>query len=124
MEKQRLVARAFDEGYADVIMTTYEGLRVHKTSLLARDWDSVILDEGHRIRNPDADITQTAKSLRTVNRIVATGAPIQNNLKELWSLFDFCFPGLLGTLPTFQEEFEDPIKVCGGRKSSFFLMLM
>jgi DNA excision repair protein ERCC-6 len=53
-----------------------------------------------------------------VNRVVATGAPIQNKLRELWSLFDFCFPGLLGTLPTFEAEYEEPIRVGGFAKSS------
>jgi hypothetical protein len=54
--------------------------------------------KGHKIRNPDADITLTCKRFTTPRRILVTGTPMQNNLKELWSLFDFVFPGRLGTL--------------------------
>lgn len=53
------------------------------------------------------------KQIRTVHRLVLTGTPIQNNLRELWSLFDFVFPGRLGTLPAFEAEFADPIRVGG-----------
>ena len=48
--------------------------------------------------------------MRTPHRLALSGTPIQNDLKELWSLFDFVFPGRLGTLPSFEQEFADPIK--------------
>ncbi len=65
-------------------------------------WGVVVLDEGHKIRNPDAEVTLVAKQLATPHRLVVSGSPIQNRLAELWSLFDFVFPGKLGTLPVFQ----------------------
>ena len=77
-----------------------------------------MLDEGHKIRNPDADVTICAKQLQTVHRLIMTGAPIQNRLSELWSLFDFCFPGKLGTLPVFQAQFSVPIQVGGYTNAS------
>jgi DNA excision repair protein ERCC-6 len=80
---------------------------------LSRNWHYVILDEGHKIRNPDAKITIVAKCFRTPHRLILSGSPIQNNLKELWSLFDFIFPGKLGTLVAFMENFSVPI-VQGG----------
>lgn len=58
------------------------------------------------------------KSLRTVHRLLLSGTPIQNNLRELWSLFDFVHPGRLGTLPAFEVEFADPIKVGGFTNAS------
>ena len=61
----------------DVVVTTYETLRRHRDLLLPHRWCYAILDEGHKIRNPDADITLVCKQLRTVHRIVLTGAPIQ-----------------------------------------------
>jgi DNA excision repair protein ERCC-6 len=94
-----------------VLLTTYEHLRVMREQLLPMRWGYAILDEGHTIRNPDADITICAKQLQTVHRLIMTGAPIQNRLSELWSLFDFCFPGKLGTLPVFQAQFAVPIQV-------------
>lgn len=53
------------------------------------------------------------KQLRTPHRLVVTGAPMQNSLRELWSLFDFVFPGRLGTLPTFEAQFSGPIAAGG-----------
>lgn len=58
-------------------------------------------------------VTLICKQIRTVHRLVLTGTPIQNNLRELWSLFDFVFPGRLGTLPAFEAEFANPIRVGG-----------
>lgn len=58
-------------------------------------------------------VTLICKQIRTVHRLVMTGTPIQNNLRELWSLFDFVFPGRLGTLPAFEAEFSSPIRVGG-----------
>jgi DNA excision repair protein ERCC-6 len=101
-----------------VIITTYEGLRNYRDDLLSVNWAYAILDEGHKIRNPDADITITAKQLRTSHRIILSGTPIQNNLIELWSLYDFVFPGRLGTLPVFQAEFAIPISHGGYANAS------
>lgn len=79
-----------------------------------------VLDEGHKIRNPDAAITLACKKFNTPNRIILTGTPIQNNLKELWSLFDFCYPGKLGTLPVFLSQFAVPITLGGYSNASKF----
>lgn len=96
-----------------LLITTYEQLRLQGEKLLSREWGYAILDEGHRIRNPNAEITLVCKQLQTVHRIIMTGAPIQNKLAELWSLFDFVFPGKLGVLPVFETEFAVPISMGG-----------
>jgi DNA excision repair protein ERCC-6 len=96
-----------------LLITTYEQLRILREKLLDREWGYAVLDEGHRIRNPDAEVTLVCKQLQTVHRIVMTGAPIQNKLTELWSLFDFVFPGKLGVLPVFQAQFALPISIGG-----------
>ena len=101
-----------------VLLTTYEHLRQMRDELLPVRWGYAVLDEGHKIRNPDADVTICAKQLQTVHRLIMTGAPIQNRLSELWSLFDFCFPGKLGTLPVFQAQFSVPIQVGGYTNAS------
>lgn len=88
-----------------LLITTYEQLRLLGGKLLDIEWGYAILDEGHRIRNPNADITLVCKQLQTVHRVIMTGSPIQNKLTELWSLFDFVFPGKLGVLPVFEAEF-------------------
>lgn len=96
-----------------VIITTYVGLRIYSNLLLPKKWGYCVLDEGHKIRNPNSDISLAAKGVKTTHRIILSGTPIQNNLTELWSLFDFVFPGRLGTLPVFQSEFSIPIKLGG-----------
>ncbi|KAF8401921.1 hypothetical protein HHK36_012872 [Tetracentron sinense] len=96
-----------------LLITSYEQLRLQGEKLLDIEWGYAILDEGHRIRNPNAEITLVCKQLQTVHRIIMTGAPIQNKLTELWSLFDFLFPGKLGVLPIFEAKFAVPISVGG-----------
>merc|ERR1719341_2446272 len=85
-----------------VVVTTYQTMRLMEDNILSYPWVYVILDEGHLIRNPDAAVTTAAKKFHTANRIILSGSPIQNNLKDLWSVIDFCAPGLLGTYPFFE----------------------
>lgn len=101
-----------------LLITTYEQLRILGDQLLDIEWGYAILDEGHRIRNPNAEVTLVCKQLQTVHRIIMTGSPIQNKLTELWSLFDFVFPGKLGVLPVFEVEFAVPITVGGYANAS------
>lgn len=101
-----------------LLITTYEQLRILGEKLLDIEWGYAVLDEGHRIRNPNAEVTLVCKQLQTVHRIIMTGAPIQNRLSELWSLFDFVFPGKLGVLPVFEAEFAVPISVGGYANAS------
>ncbi|XAR61085.1 DNA helicase [Bertholletia excelsa] len=101
-----------------LLITTYEQLRLLGETLLDIEWGYAVLDEGHRIRNPNAEVTLVCKQLQTVHRIIMTGAPIQNKLSELWSLFDFVFPGKLGVLPVFESEFAVPITVGGYANAS------
>ncbi|KAH0987969.1 hypothetical protein GBA52_015146 [Prunus armeniaca] len=103
-----------------VLLTTYDIVRVNSKSLRGGRhvhddegediiWDYMILDEGHLIKNPS---TQRAKSLLEIpcaHRIIVSGTPLQNNLKELWALFNFCCPELLGDKQWFKEKFESLI---------------
>lgn len=92
-----------------IILTTYLGILKYKGIMKELDWHYIILDEGHKIRNPGAKVSVAVKEFRTPHRIMLTGSPMQNNLQELWSLFDFIVPGMLGALPTFMEHFAQPI---------------
>jgi DNA excision repair protein ERCC-6 len=103
----------FMDSPGNVIVTTYSAVRLYNSAITAVKWGYCVLDEGHKIRNPDAEVTMACKRIRTVNRIILSGTPIQNNLTELWSLYDFVFPGKLGTLPVFQMQFSIPINLGG-----------
>lgn len=112
----------FDEdsfcGTGYVVVTTYESIRRSSDIWTGHDWSYVVMDEGQKIRNPDADVTIACKRMRTPHRLLLSGTPIQNDLRELWSLFDFVFPGRLGTLPAFEAEFAVPIKRGGYSNAS------
>jgi DNA excision repair protein ERCC-6 len=112
----RIIGKVVNRGH--VLVTTYTGLQTYREELLAVDWEYAVLDEGHKIRNPNADITVTCKCLRTSNRIILSGTPVQNNLCELWSLFDFIYPMRLGNLVNFRQQFEIPIKQGGYANAS------
>ncbi|XP_072881772.1 DNA excision repair protein ERCC-6 [Hemitrygon akajei] len=101
-----------------ILITSYSYIRIMQESIARYHWHYVILDEGHKIRNPNAAITVACKQFRTPHRIILSGSPMQNNLKELWSLFDFVFPGKLGTLQVFMEQFSVPITMGGYQNAS------
>jgi superfamily II DNA or RNA helicase len=97
----------------DVIMTGYPLLQLDSEILLARDFYLVILDEAQMIKNPRARVSQVARALRAEYRLCLTGTPVENHLGELWSLFDFLQPGLLGEERYFQRHYRTPIEKNG-----------
>lgn len=105
---QKVLRRVVDKGH--VLITTYTGLQTYRNIIIPVQWELAVLDEGHKIRNPNTSITIWSKEIRTPHRIILSGTPIQNNLTELWSLFDFVYPMRLGTLVDFKNQFEFPIK--------------
>lgn len=113
---KRIVDKVIRDGH--VLVTTYSGLQTYAELLIPVDWEYAVLDEGHKIRNPNTAITIYCKELRTHNRVILSGTPMQNNLTELWSLFDFIFPMRLGTLVNFKNQFEIPIKQGGYASAS------
>jgi non-specific serine/threonine protein kinase len=87
----------------DLVITTYAMLN-RCPELLTQTWDILILDEAQAIKNPMAQQTRTVKQLNAEGRFALTGTPVENRLLDLWSLFDFVAPGLLGTAKTFVNE--------------------
>jgi SNF2 family DNA or RNA helicase len=79
----------------DLVMTTYGSL-TRIPVVAAADWSLVVLDEAQAIKNPNAKQTKAAKALKARARIALTGTPVENHLGDLWSIFDFINPGLLG----------------------------
>ncbi len=86
----------------DVVLTTYSML-ARQPWLHSIEWGLAVLDEAQAIKNPGARQTRAAKQLKTTCRIVLTGTPVENRLSDLWSLFDFVNPGLLGSVKAFGE---------------------
>ncbi|KAK8017217.1 P-loop containing nucleoside triphosphate hydrolase [Apiospora marii] len=113
---RNIVDRVVNQGH--VLVTTYAGVQTYGDILIPVEWGYAVLDEGHKIRNPHAAITVYCKELRTSNRVILSGTPMQNNLTELWSLFDFVFPMRLGNLADFRRNIELPIRMGGYANAS------
>jgi non-specific serine/threonine protein kinase len=85
---------------ADAVLTTYGTLQ-RTPWMRERDWNVVVIDEAQAVKNPGAKQTRAVKELRARTRIALTGTPVENRLGDLWSLFDFLSPGLLGNAKEF-----------------------
>ncbi len=97
-------------GTAKVIITTYEVLTSYEFSFARQPFAFVICDEAQRIKTPGTLVTLAAKKLKADFRIACTGTPVENSLADLWCLFDFVQPGLLGALEEFGKSYRRPIE--------------
>lgn len=89
----------------DLIIVSYETLRIDVEWLTSKEWDYCILDEGHIIRNYESKIWKACKKVNARYRLVLSGTPVQNGVLELWALFDFLMPGFLGTRKDFMMQY-------------------
>lgn len=105
-------------GETDIVITSYDVCRNDTDVLEKHSWNYMVLDEGHLIKNPKAKITQAVKRFASNHRLILTGTPIQNNVLELWSLFDFLMPGFLGAEKVFLDRFAKPIAASRYSKAS------
>ncbi len=95
---------------ADVTVTSYALLRLDLARLREKSWSYVVLDEAQAIKNPTSQTARAACVLRSSHRLALTGTPVENRLEELWSLFRFLMPGLLGSQTAFRDRFVKPIE--------------
>ena len=91
---------------ADVVLTTY-GMLQRQKWLGKPTWNLIVLDEAQAIKNPGTQQTRAVKTLSGRARIALTGTPVENRLSDLWSLFDFICPGLLGSAARFKRFIAD-----------------
>jgi non-specific serine/threonine protein kinase len=97
-DKEELTAADVED--RDLVITTY-GMLTRQEWLRERNWHLAILDEAQAIKNAGTRQSRAAKELKAVSRIAMTGTPVENRLSDLWSLFDFLSPGLLGNAKAF-----------------------
>lgn len=98
-------------GANHVVLTTYGLLISEEEHVTDKEWVSICLDEAHSIKNSATKTSAVCMKLQAQNRIILTGTPIQNHLGELWNLFQFINPGLLGSLEQFTHKYINPIEV-------------
>lgn len=111
-------AKAVQFATTDIVITSYEVCRNDTEYLEKQSWNYIVLDEGHLIKNPKAKISIAVKRFVSNHRLILTGTPIQNNVLELWSLFDFLMPGFLGAEKVFLDRFAKPIAASRFSKAS------
>ncbi len=99
---RQALRESFDE--YDLIITTYGTMRTDIADLCQREFDYVILDEAQAIKNADSQSAKAARLLKGNHRLAMTGTPIENHLGELWSIFEFLNPGMLGTAGVFKRH--------------------
>ena len=94
---------------ADIAITSYALLRRDIDRYRNIRFSTVILDEAQHIKNPDSRNAKAACALEADARFILTGTPLENSLRDVWSLFDFLLPGYLGSRKDFQERYEKPL---------------
>ncbi|WP_332833381.1 DEAD/DEAH box helicase [Clostridium perfringens] len=103
IEEENLKEKSYEK--YDVLLTTYGTLKNDEKAYENLSFDYCIIDEAQNIKNPAAQATLSVKNIKSRCNIALTGTPIENNLMELWSIFDFVMPGYLFTKDRFRERF-------------------
>ena len=91
----------------DLVITSYDIARLDSSVFYSIDWNLIILDEAQAIKNYGSLRAKEIKTFRKRSGIAMTGTPLENHLTDIWSIYDFCFPGLLGTISEFKEHYND-----------------
>ncbi len=91
----------------DVCVTSYEMVVKERTAFKKIKWKYLCIDEAHRIKNENSILSQVVRELHTMNRMLITGTPLQNNLHELWALLNFLLPELFGDAEQFDSWFSE-----------------
>ncbi|MGL5920759.1 MAG: DEAD/DEAH box helicase, partial [Bacteroidales bacterium] len=94
----------------DILITTYGLLISEEEELSAKQWKTIVLDEAHTIKNKETKMSKAAMNLQADFRLLLTGTPVQNHLSEIWNLFQFMNPGMLGSFEHFNKNFIVPIE--------------
>ena len=104
--------QAFTETCAthDVVLTSFALARLDEKLLQSLKWHRVVVDEAQNIKNPQAAQTRAILKLTAPHRLALTGTPVENRLRDLWSIFNFLSPGYLGKEAQFRKSFELPIQ--------------
>ncbi|MBE0583688.1 MAG: DEAD/DEAH box helicase, partial [Desulfofustis sp.] len=104
-------------GKFDLLITTYTLLQQEVDALAKIHWQTIVLDEAQAIKNAATKRSQAAMALQGGFKLITTGTPIENHLGELWNLFQFINPGLLGSHKQFNERFAAPIERFNNREA-------
>ncbi|MDD4073450.1 MAG: DEAD/DEAH box helicase [Desulfobacterales bacterium] len=107
-----------DLGPFDLVISSYGLLQVEAEKLAGVTWQTIVLDEAQAIKNMKTKRSKAAMQLNSKFRMITTGTPVENHLDELWTLFNFLNPGLLGSFNHFKDSFAIPIERDQDKKAS------
>ena len=103
-------------GPSDVVIASYGYLLFHEDEIASVEWNGLVLDEAQAVKNDASKRAKAVKRLKSKFRVAATGTPVENRLGELWSIFDFLNPGLLGAASSFASRFTNNGMATGALK--------
>ena len=104
-EEREETLKLINEKKFEVVITSYEGVNICINKLKKIKWELLIIDEAHRIKNENALLSKNVRLLQSKFRLLVTGTPLQNNLHELWALFNFLMPNLFSSSSEFDDLF-------------------
>lgn len=105
-QREEIVKNHLQPNKFDVCITTFEGVRLCMGPLMKFNWEYIIIDEAHKIKNEDSQTSKRIRQFRSKYRLLLTGTPLQNNLHELWSLLNFLLPEIFQSSDDFDEWFD------------------
>ncbi len=114
-------SRFSDIGEHHLIITTYPLIHRDHEALFAQPYDLAILDEAQAVKNPASSNAKRIREIDARQRLALTGTPVENNLQELWAIFDWLVPGLLGDRSRFNKQIRHPIEREGARNAQKLL---
>ncbi len=104
-----------------LVITTYPLVNRDYKELFSHEYDLAILDEAQSVKNPAASTARRIRGINACQRIALTGTPMENNLEELWALYDWLIPGFLGDRKLFNKHYRTPIEKHGDRARQLML---
>ncbi|RPA80086.1 hypothetical protein BJ508DRAFT_377306 [Ascobolus immersus RN42] len=105
------VLQAAAKGRCEVVVTTYDTYKRSKEKVNQIAWDAVVADECHYIKERKSEVTKAMNEINALCRIGLTGTAIQNNYEEMWTLLNWCNPGLVGDIGLWKRTISQPLKV-------------
>ena len=112
--RRKLYKEQVESGAFNVLLTTYEYVMKDRAALRRLQWQYIIVDEGHRMKNANSKFAQTLGTMyQSRNRLLLTGTPLQNDLAELWALLNFLLPSIFNSMDTFDQWFNKPFASFG-----------
>eukprot|EP01091_Cochliopodium_minus_P017448 TRINITY_DN683_c0_g3_i1.p1 TRINITY_DN683_c0_g3~~TRINITY_DN683_c0_g3_i1.p1 ORF type:complete len:1046 (-),score=408.02 TRINITY_DN683_c0_g3_i1:2-3139(-) len=105
-ERIELKSKSLVAGEFEVCVTTYEMIIIEKSAFKKFNWRYMVIDEAHRIKNENSKLSEIVRDVKSNNRLLLTGTPLQNNLHELWALLNFLLPDVFSSSEDFDSWFD------------------